>query len=368
MRRLGTGLLILGAVVWLGLPAASVWWLSREASSTALADPATTYVPVQANLDPVLADVDLFITRSGAPVLVAPSLSGLVEQVSVAPGAVITSGTPVLLAGGISRIAFATERPFARPLARGIAGPDVPMLNGLLASMGMPAGSGTAVGSQTEAGIRALGRSLGAGNAVTTFDPGWIVFLPITQMTVTSTSLIVGAPVPAAGQIMVTGQSFLVSAQLVSPGAITVPEPTPGSGDGEQAPATPEVPENLPLVSASPETALSFSGIELELDSARTALSPAGLIALADLAPPESVLVAASLSTPAGDGEFAVPPAALFPGLTDDTCVLRRRAGTRESIQVEEVGGTYDRTIVTGDLRVGDELALSPPAEDRRCS
>lgn len=367
-RKLVSAVLAVGAVVWLVVPAVSMWWLTRSAAHSALTMDTVTFVPVQQNEDPTVSDVDVVLSRAAVPQVVAPTLSGLVEEVDIASGESIADGAAVLVAGGIRRLAYASGRPFGRALRYGDVGPDVQALNHMLGDLGYEHGNaGVAVGS-TVRGVASLAQAIGAGYREV-FDPGWVVYLPAPDLVVDSVELTVGAPVPGPGAVIATGQAPLLSGLLVPPGTVAAPTDAAGTdagGAGSGGP--PLVDEETPTVVAPPDAVLTVDAVPIALGDPRSELSADGLAAIASIVSADDAVLSAQLSIPPVDGQYVVPPAALFADSDGRSCVLRRRGGNEAGHVVRTVGSSYDRTVITGDLVDGDEIALSPPAALRTCA
>lgn len=122
-----------------------------------------------------------------------------------------------------------------------------------------------------------------------------------------------------------------------------------------------------PPVTAPPGASLVVDGTIVELDESRQRVADAALAVLDQLVDPAADLITGALQKPAGQGEFVVPPAAVFSTPEGNTCALRRRAGQEEAVSVQVVGGTFDRDVIRGDFQEGDEVALAAPVGSRRC-
>lgn len=150
----------------------------------------------------------------------APAWSAsLVLQSFVAPGSVLETGAPVALIDGVVRVAAATPLPFYRPLEFGDEGDDVAMLNDLLIALGyldaLPT-SPVAYGFTTDAAVTAWASHLGVVDPDGSFDPGWVVWLPVAPLQVARISLYPGAPPPAPGTPLLRGPAEVIAAAVES--------------------------------------------------------------------------------------------------------------------------------------------------------
>ena len=117
------------------------------------------------------------------------------------------------------RVAFASAQPFYRQIASGDEGEDVAELHRLLVATGAldeePADP-TAATFATTMAIRALAASLGVTGTTSTFDPGWVVWLPSDPFPLGSLKLQVGQTAPPAGAAIGEAQSALTGAAIAS--------------------------------------------------------------------------------------------------------------------------------------------------------
>lgn len=355
---------MLGLAVWVAAPVVAVWLLSQQADRTALVKPEVTWVTLTPNTESVSTQIGLRLQRSAAPTIVAPELTGLIEALLVPVGQQVQNGTRILVADGVTRIGYATDRPFTRSLQRYDDGPDVESLNAMLAALGYPADQGNEFTATTAQGVHRFAADLGAGDT-SVFDPNWIVFLPRADIVVASYGVLVGAPAPAPGSTLLTGASMLVGAQLIAASDVGVPVPATGSTDDSGSGAS--TGQSAESIQAPAGTALFVGGTEVTLDDTRQGVAGGELGLLETLIDPTADTVSAELRKPPGANEFSAPPAAVFFSAGGDSCVLRRRDSQSESVAVQVVGGTFDRSILTGPFVDGDEVALSPPEESRQC-
>jgi hypothetical protein len=159
----------------------------------------------------------LTVEWAASPALLAGPWSGIVTQVSIAPGDEISEGDPVAVIDGVTRIAAATARPFYRPLPSGVQGEDVAELQDLLRRLG-------ALGDDVETGridrptmtaVRSLAALLGVPQANTSiFDPSWVAWMPYTPIQLATTTLRVGQVAPTVGAVVAETPSVPTSAAL----------------------------------------------------------------------------------------------------------------------------------------------------------
>lgn len=394
-------------LVWVAVPVALALVLTARSEESVQTPPvASTWVPaggVETELGRIVVAV---ATTGDAPPLLAPSWQGLVEEVLVEPEQALRSGDPVVVIDGITRIAVHTPRPFRRGLAPGDRGRDVADLNAWLAGRDLEATDGDRYGAATQRGVRTLRRELGLPTDESTFDPAWLVYLPLPEVVLRTVALQAGAPVPAAGGVIaeldaqVTGARLLVpQSGATAPGPTTATGPgdaatpstapatgTTGAGDtgqGGGAPAATEPTTTTPPAGASGP---SSSGVPLDaaadgarLDHAGQPLGPVnrdGTVPLETLAALLPVLgdqesVTLQLVEPAPEGAREVPSAAMFSGPTGLTCIASR-ALTGEPARAVTVSPalavttTGNRTTVVG-LPDGDlEVEVNPPRSTRQ--
>jgi hypothetical protein len=355
----GRTLIVIGCVAWMLAPAGIVTALSLRASAIQLAPAVTVWAPVEANAGQLSEPVDLTLTWQQLPPLVAPAWQGTVQAVGLVPGSRLESGQVIAVVDGISRIGWASGRPFYRPLGIGDVGADAAELNAMLAGMGLTAGDGDEVTYATRSGIRELAVSIGVpdGHWATQFEPGWIVYLPAASVDVGAVELVVGAPAPGAGGTLGELDARLASAVLTVPGADGVS--AGGEDDGGGEPRHPVV--------ADPGEVLMLAGSELELTPELDRVSSAALDAASALVADGAETVGARLSRPPGRAEWVVPAAAVFAGSEGRACVVSGTDDHPVIVPVTAMGSELGRAIVAGDLTSDDRVAVRPAAELRRC-
>ncbi len=181
---------------------------------------------LESRVEPVVATVtgaervaqgraEVVVEVASGPALRAPRWSGLVTEVFVRPGDEIDTGTRVVEVDRVARIAVGSDRPFHRPLRRGDRGPDVAELERVLVSLGFSDLEPDGIfGYQTQAGVEALARDLGAGPKVRTFDPAWFLWLP-EPFGIGELSVEVGDQAPPAGTIVARGARQIVAVSVL---------------------------------------------------------------------------------------------------------------------------------------------------------
>lgn len=157
------------------------------------------------------------LTWGEATILVAPAWQGLVTDVHLAPGDHVTTGTPVVSVDGVRRIAAHTPRPFWRTLDVGDRGEDVRHAQQLLWTLGFL--SGSISDAYTEAAARAVARwarSLGDEAPDGSFNPAYVVWLPVPSLEIAAIEIQPGLPAPPAGAVLARGPRPLVEAAILS--------------------------------------------------------------------------------------------------------------------------------------------------------
>jgi hypothetical protein len=214
--------------------------------------------------------------------------------------------------------------------------------------------------------VKEFASSIGVQSADgTTFDPGWIVWLPFDGLVPASVDLTVGAPAPAAGTRIVTAEAKIGTAVMSD-----APD-TGGSSDqandsearGQANQSEPAI--GLPAaIKANPDEVLTVATREIALE-ANGEIGEAGIAQLEALIAEDSDSVAAQLSKAASEGEFTVPAAAVV-SASGQTCVVLA-AEPHQTRTIEIRGARAGLAIVVGDLRLGDSVLVAPPKELRQC-
>lgn len=350
-------------------PVIAVWWLTRYADSQSLSKEKPAEVEVLANDKPIASKALVAVERGAAPLAYAPAWAGVVTSVDVAPGDVITTGTSILSIDGVPRIAAHTAEPFYRAINEGATGSDVADLNTLLGQLGFAHGSGSKATAATVKGIGQLGKQLVGLENLTSFDPGWVVWIPNEQMQISEVKALTGGPAPASGTVVLEGRAPVVAAWLTGESTSSAAQTSDGASESDPDETSPtKAAPNEAEVTVAPEGAMLTVGeMTVPLEPDRTHIAPEGLAILSETAAPEVEYVEGLLTTQPSPGQWIVPPAAVFSG-DGRLCVLVTSTSQRtDAVEVAIVTSTYVTTVVTGDLTDGDTVLLSPPAGDRRC-
>lgn len=367
MTRSGTARLAVAAavvLVWVGAPVAVVAVLTRDVDAVAFAQDEPTWASARAMADDVEQRLGLALTWDAGPTAVAPGWEGVVEVQHVATGDVLRSGDPVAVVDGITRLAHAGERPVTRTLRQGDRGPDVVVLHGVLAEHGLSRGDGDRFTAATAAGVRALAARVGAGRTAE-LDPAWLLHLSAPELVVTDVDLTVGAPVPVAGSVVVTGapvlQDAVVTTQDWAALAATRAREATTEGSASGTPVVaPAVGDDARTVPA--EAVLRVGGTVLPVSADRDRVDPVALGTLHALVDSGAVAVDAVAVSPPRPGSWALPAAAVRVAADGTTVVRRDRDGVRTDVVVEVAGADGpSTTVVVGDL-VATDLVEVPTA------
>lgn len=199
-------------------------------------DAAKDLVPPQAPIEVTVEQapaelripVDVHIGISRGVDILAPGWSGTVTEVSITNGDTITSGTIIAKIDGVGRMAFHSSSPFFRPISQRDSGQDVDELGAMLVSIGLMDSYAGLADRAMIAAVRELGDSLGVPNSdkIQSFDPAWVVFLPLAELTVDEVHMLAGGLAPAQGQPIMTSQPTVASVTL-SPDQDLVPGTSP---------------------------------------------------------------------------------------------------------------------------------------------
>lgn len=363
-----TALGLVGVLVWVAVPIALFTLLTTQQRSTPITPKVDVWAPVTANDAPTRNGVTVQITWASGEEVFAPAWSGLVESVDVALGQTLESGQTVAIVGGIQRVAVHTERPFARPLTAGDGGADVAALNTFLSSRGFSHGDGDRFTWATRVGVSTLAKSIGVPGAeqVAQFEPSWFVYLPAAKVTVTDITLRIGAPAPAAGEMIVKGEQRIVSARLIEVTAdLTSTEPT--NAPSTEPPSEDHSAQAAPVTAGEGET-LIIGGQTLNLAESRDAIDSTSLPSLRSLVEAASATVAGMLERPPTPGQWTVPSAAILAGSNGQMCVVVNRPTQPVVTRVDIAGQGVGLTVVSADLDAGDKVLVSPDAEKYACS
>ena len=114
--RRGSGTLrplaLLGAALWVCAPIALVVILTVQSRAVELSPARPVWATVEANDGQVSEPVDVVLEWQAVSPVVAPAWSGIVQSVAVTVSSTLTSGQPVAVIDGVTRLAQHSERPF----------------------------------------------------------------------------------------------------------------------------------------------------------------------------------------------------------------------------------------------------------------
>jgi hypothetical protein len=329
-----------------GLSAAA-WMASQQRTAlTAESTPLTADVQVSEFDD--ARDVQLTLSWADGPALIAPAWYGTVTQLGVAPGQEVTSGTQVVRIDDVWRIAARTEQPFFAPVMAQSSAEELARLNGLLRSLGYDSQDNDRWGAGTVRGVRQLAASLGVPNAeaVTAFDPGWVVWLPADRLRLAGADFAVGGPAPSGGSPAFSTARALASIDVAANEGEALPDPEDGSVWSLHV----------------GETTIPFAGSKVTDPNALATVQ----IALQGSYPETSVGTIARVNSVRG---WEVPSSAVFLDSEGKRCLFVDE-GDFTPYPVEVAGGGIGVARVTGDMpdRIGVLTNPSEVEEVSRCA
>jgi len=318
------------------VPAGLLGWM-RLRTEDRLGDVTATPDPVVLQIAEVedWGDRSVYVSIEwGEPVEVAaPSWSGVVTDVYVAPGDKVASGGQVVQIDRIDRIAASTPVPFSRPLARRDEGPDVMMLQELLASWGLYEGEMDGdYGAGTVAAVKEWAAGLGVLKPSGGFDPAWLVWLPASEFEVGAIPAQVGFPAPAAGSAILIGPTPIIDVVINDPAAAI-------SGfDGTWV--------------------LRIGNDEYTLVDGR--LTAESLELLASTATSEDRELSASVRRATPETTLEIPPSAIVTNADGSTCVWLETGGGFEPTMITLTAGSGIRVGAGPELEPGDAVLVNP--------
>lgn len=345
-----------GLLVWIATPLACIIILSIASLTTTFAPSRPILVHPRANVEDVARPVQIGLQWGSDSAVVAPSWSGVVQEVLVSPSSVLEDGTPIARIDGVIRSAAITPWPFSRVLTSGDSGEDVRQLQQFLNARGAAIPETTVIDSMTLSALSAWAESIGVSNAsgVQHFDPSWVVYLP-RPSSVISTDLLVGAPAPPAGTTVVSIVPELLDAVLLDSST----SERPGDASNTQ-PVT-------PTATALPSEELVYSDVRIELDEDFQRVSDAGLAALSSLLTAPSAQIAALLTQPSSADYWRIPAPAVITAVGSAACVFRSEGAAQTPVAVEVVASTGGAVIIDGPLKASDDLLVFSTSEVRTC-
>ena len=334
-----------GVAIWAGAPLALVLcltWVSINLSVAGKQQP--TWVKADPAGNAASRQVEVGITWSDPVPVLAPSWSGTVRDVMVAPGSIVKSGDPIVRVDAVTRIAWHSAEPFYRDLALGDTGDDVAALNLLLAELGFSGGNGDRFTTATSGGVAQLAVKLGAGRNQVVFSASWIVYIPEHEMEVGSVSVAKSGLAPSVGSLVFTGLPIAVRAQLLSGGIGSISNGIHG-------------------IQAIPDEKLIIGEEVIPLNDDRETLSETGLMALSRAVDSDSKTVVGKLERALVDGAVEIPAAAVHTDPDAVNCVrVLREDRSVGVVRVSVVSGASGRATVFGNLAPRERVGI--PALD----
>lgn len=284
--------------------------------------------------------VRIMATALPGPEVAAGPARGTITAVGVAPGDTLTDGAVLFQVDGIDRIGFASSIPFYRPISPGTEGPDVVELHRLLVLEGIideqPDRPGTATFASGQA-IADFAENLGAGRT-TTFDPGWVVFLPAADLVAESVNLKVGQQSPSQGAVIITTPGTVTAARLAS-------------GNQEPLNFAPGV-EYIAIV----------DGEEFAVDTATQSIATADLPRLRAPGETERDGIPALIRRRTPLQALAIPSSSVMTNAAGTLCVWLAEGGAYRAASVTIAGARGGVTNVASGIAAQDEV-LSNPAQ-----
>jgi hypothetical protein len=282
--------------------------------------------------------VRIVATALPGPEVAAGPARGTITAVGVAPGDTLVDGAVLFQVDGIDRFGFASSIPFYRPISPGTEGPDVVELHRLLALEDiiddLPADPAIATFATGQAISRFAG-SLGAGRT-TTFDPGWVVFLPSPDLIAASVSLKIGQPAPSQGAVIITTPGTVTSARLAS-------------GNQEPLNFAPGV-EYIAIV----------DGKEFTVDTATQSIAATELARLRAPGEPERDGIPALTKRKTPLQTLAVPSSSVMTNDAGTLCVWRLEDKAYRAVTVTIAGARGGVTNVASGIAAQDQVLANP--------
>lgn len=278
------------------------------------------------------------LTWTDPTVLVAPRWEGLVTDVHLEPGDVVTTGRSVVSIDGVGRIAATTPRPFWRVLRVGDRGPDVAAAEQLLADLRFH--NGPIDDIYDPAVARAAARwaaSLGQRSPDGSFDPSLVVWLPLPSLTVVAVDIASGLPAPPPGTVIARGPKLLGGAVLL---------------DANDRPIVLDDPSAWEFV---------YDGRGYALTEGRpTSLRPDLLANLADDLAEDTTSIEGVLRRVEPVVSILVPASAVMVNAGGDFCVWVPTRDGFAARRVEVGQGTVNRAQILSGLAAGEPVLANP--------
>jgi hypothetical protein len=352
----------------LALPLIGIALLTVWDSQNSLSASRPVWVAVKPADAEVRNPVDVVLGWQPVPPLLSPGWVGTVTAVdAIRPEGVMT-GDSVARVDGIQRLAAHTASPFYRSLALGDRGEDVANLNDLLGRFELKSASGDVFTRNTLEGVRQFAARIGSRSPSQTlsFDPSWIVYLPIEGIKGRQFDLPVGAPAPVAGTEIIAPSLQLVSGTVTTMDTVVHEAKSDPVDVDVRVPITTPVPDTARFV-LSDTSRVQYAGQELVADIASN-LMPEALNVLSGTVPLGARSVRAAVSSPATPGAVLIPSAAIYATTAGSLCVIRRGDVTDKAPAVSVISNSGGSSVVTGELAAGDEILVGATAERRKCA
>lgn len=356
----------IGAIAWLLVPVIALGWLIARSGSQQVEPDVAVWAPIVATEDRTTTTVGLAYDWVAAKTVLAPQWSGTVQEVNCTPGSTIESGAVVARVDNVQRIAFHSSIPFVRELRVGSKGDDVAQLHELLTTLGVDNPGGESFAYETGIAVGELAQRLGLSNTVRAFDPSWVLYLAAPQVDVARCHLVVGAPVPAFGEPVVTSSPQITRAIIITSALVeTLLTDAQGAEDSQDDVNAASSAADGDRVSIQQGDTLSVAGNEIEVDTATGEVVAESLPQLAALLQSLTPASAAALSKPAPPDSWVVPTEAVFAGSSGETCVVAQ--GRQNAVPVSIAGYDTNGSLVVGDLEPGTRVLVAPEPEERSC-
>ncbi len=266
----------------------------------------------------------------------APSWSGMVTDVYLVRGSLLSSGSPVLQIDGVKRIAWETPSPFWRSLSFGTKGEDVLWLEQNLKAMGMfESEPDQSFNRATEGAVRNLASSIGAENSAV-FDPSWIVWLPERAIEIDIIFIEPGMSAPYVGSPIVETSRTLAENEVKD-------------FDGK-------------LLSLPGEWVFTIPGIDQEFRLLDGKLSEEARNALGPLLDDGQASVDGVIQLAQAEESLVIPASSVVTSSEGDLCVYVSESGTPVRRSVSISAAPEPLVIVHEGLVLGEEVLANPTA------
>ena len=363
MRRATVGLGI-GAILWVILPLGLLVLLTVSSLSANISGPqGPSWVPVRSS-DPATSEpVDIALQWQPPAKVFAPAWNGLVQSVQSNPGQVLSDGTPVVTIDGVVRKAAITPAPLYRSIIVGMRGADVEWLNEFLGRLGYAHGSAQVANGATAQGAKQYATAVGA-QFQGIFDVSWLIFVPSAAFTVQTVALTAGMPAPATGSVIMESSPTLSRATVVTLGSLDA------LVSQQQSATTSPTPLSDSTVNANRKEVpggnqLEVSGETVPVDISSVALA-AAMPKIQSLVAPLAPLLQANLVRAPKPGDYLIPSAAVFSGVSGKACVAEKTSGRIRTVNVTIVADSAEGVVVTGPLDLRGSVRV-PGGSQTQC-